>query len=129
MPQRDDVSKLTYAGMALVSMATIVFEIMLTRIFSVTMWNHLAFVAVSVAMFGMTVGAVLVYLFEKWIARQNPKNLLAWSSLLFGLTSILAFHAHLLIHTKAVVSAQTLPVLAMTYAIAAIPFTLSGVCI
>ena len=31
-------------------------EIALTRIFSVTMWYHFAFVAISVALFGMTVG-------------------------------------------------------------------------
>ena len=38
------------------------YEVLLTRIFSVTMWYHFAFVAISVAMFGMTVGALVVYL-------------------------------------------------------------------
>ena len=37
-------------------------EIALTRIFSVTMWYHFAFVAVSVAMFGLTFGGLPVYL-------------------------------------------------------------------
>jgi len=56
MKNRPNPSRLTYLGLALISLATIVLEIVLTRIFSVTMWNHFAFVAVSIAMFGMTVG-------------------------------------------------------------------------
>ena len=38
------------------------YEILLTRIFSVTMLYHFAFVALSVAMFGLTAGALVVYL-------------------------------------------------------------------
>jgi len=41
-----------YVGLCLVTLATIVYEIALTRIFSVTMWYHFAFVAISVAMLG-----------------------------------------------------------------------------
>jgi hypothetical protein len=39
------------------------YEILLTRIFSVTMWYHYAFVAISMALFGMTAGAMLVFYF------------------------------------------------------------------
>jgi hypothetical protein len=38
------------------------YEVLLTRVFSVTMWYHFAFMAISMAMFGMAVGAVVVYL-------------------------------------------------------------------
>jgi len=54
------VKKQTYAGLFMIALATLMYEILLTRIFSVTMWYHFAFVAISVAMFGMTVGAILV---------------------------------------------------------------------
>ena len=50
----------TYAGLFLVTLSTLMYEIVLTRIFSVTMWYHFAFVAISVALFGLTVGALLV---------------------------------------------------------------------
>ena len=53
---------LEYAGLFLISMGTLMLEILLTRIFSVTLFNHLAFVAVSIAMFGMTLGALAVFL-------------------------------------------------------------------
>ena len=52
----------TYLGLFFVALATVMYEIVLTRIFSVTMWYHFAFVAISIAMFGMTVGAIIVYL-------------------------------------------------------------------
>ena len=52
----------TYIGIFFVALATLMYEILLTRIFSVTMLYHFAFVALSLAMFGMTAGALVVYL-------------------------------------------------------------------
>ena len=46
----------------LVALATVMFEVLLTRIFSLTMWYHFAFMAISIAMFGLTLGALLVFL-------------------------------------------------------------------
>ena len=42
----------TYIGLFFVALATLMYEILLTRIFSVTMLYHFAFVALSLAMFG-----------------------------------------------------------------------------
>ena len=55
-------SRSVYLGLFLVTLATMMYEIALTRIFSVTMWYHFAFVAISVALFGTTAGALLVLL-------------------------------------------------------------------
>ena len=84
-----------YVGIFLVAMATLMFEILLTRIFSVTLWAHLAFVAVSVAMFGMTLGAVLVYLFSAWFTPARARLNLALSSALFGVTAVWSLDFHL----------------------------------
>ena len=46
------------------------YEIVLTRIFSVTMWYHFAFVAISVALFGLTVGALIVHLLSAPVPRR-----------------------------------------------------------
>ena len=46
----------------LVSLSVILWEILLTRIYSVTLFYHFAFMAVSLAMFGLTAGAVAVFL-------------------------------------------------------------------
>ena len=54
--------RLTYFGIFSVALSTLVLEILLTRIVSVVAWYHLAFFVISIAMLGMTVGAVWVYL-------------------------------------------------------------------
>src|SRR5438552_8015662 len=81
----------TYAGLFLVALSTLMYEILLTRIFSVTMWYHFAFVAVSIALFGMTLGAVLVYTMPRLFAARRVEAQLAVSSLLFGSTIIVSF--------------------------------------
>jgi MFS family permease len=49
-------------GVFFTAFAILVFQITQTRILSVVAWYYLAFFAISVAMLGMTVGAVWVYL-------------------------------------------------------------------
>ena len=44
------------------------YEVLLTRVFSVTMWYHFAFVAISVALFGTTLGALIVQSFSLGLA-------------------------------------------------------------
>ena len=51
-----------YAGVGFVTAATLMLQIVETRIISVTSWYHLAFFVISIAMFGLTAGAVWVYL-------------------------------------------------------------------
>ena len=51
----------TYAGVFVLTLSSLMFEIVLTRIFSVTMWYHFAFVAISIALFGTTAGALIVH--------------------------------------------------------------------
>ena len=49
------------SGVFLISFSSLLFQILQTRIMSVITWYYLAFFAISVAMLGMTVGAVWVY--------------------------------------------------------------------
>lgn len=51
-------------GVFLISFSSLLFQILQTRIMSVISWYYLAFFAISVAMLGMTVGAVWVYLWS-----------------------------------------------------------------
>jgi spermidine synthase len=51
-----------YAGLSIVTAATLMLQVVQTRILSVVAWYHLAFFAISMAMFGLTAGAVWVYL-------------------------------------------------------------------
>jgi len=118
-----------YTGLFLVTLATLMYEILLTRIFSVTMWYHFAFMAISIAMFGMTVGALLVYLFPKFFSEARVRFHLALSSLSFALTILLSFLAHLRFTPGAAGAAQNFSSLALTYTIVSIPFMFSGIAV
>ena len=50
-----------YAGVFLVTLSGLLFEIGLTRIYSATIWYHFAFVAISVALLGWGLGGLLVH--------------------------------------------------------------------
>src|ERR671917_2285314 len=85
----------TYAGLFMVTLATLMYEIGLTRIFSVTMWYHFAFVAISVALFGMTLGALLVYLLPHRFPEAGVKRQLWLFSLLFAVSLAICFAVQL----------------------------------
>lgn len=47
-----------------VSFGVILFQLTLTRIFSIILWYDYAFMAISVAFFGLGIGAFTVYAFK-----------------------------------------------------------------
>jgi hypothetical protein len=116
-----------YCGLFLITLATLVFEILLTRIFSITLWYHFAFMAISIAMFGITVGALVVHL---WPGRFPPERLrqrLGESALCFGILVVISVLAHLLCPFDRA-DLQWL-VLGINFLIVALPFIFSGVCV
>ena len=127
---RTVLSGRTYAGVFMVTLATLMYEILLTRIFSVTMWYHYAFVAISVALFGMTVGAVLVYLSPRYFAQKRTHYHLALSALLFSISIVPSFLTYASIpfevDSRSLVSIYAI---ALSYVVISIPFTFSGICV
>src|SRR4029077_1723722 len=57
-----------YLCVALTTMATLLLELALTRIFSVVFYYHFAFLAISIALFGLGLGGVFSYLVANWKA-------------------------------------------------------------
>lgn len=117
----------TYTGLFLVTLATLAYQILLTRIFSVTMWYHFAFLAVSVSMFGLTAGAIAVYLLPDWF--RDVHRRLAQGALLFALSIAASFLAHIAVPVSTDGSARAAASLVFTCVVIAVPFTASGVCV
>lgn len=118
----------TYAGLFFVTLSTLMFEILLTRIFSVSMRYHFAFMAISVALFGITFGATLVYLLPRVFRPERAKGQAAWSSLLFGVCMVASLAVHLQIPHKG--DAATFNVfVVLTFLDISIPFVFCGICI
>src|SRR2546422_1768684 len=115
----DEPKRSTYIGLFLTTLSLLQFELFLTRIFSVTMWYHFAFMAISLAMFGLAAGAIFVELMKK----REAHAMLANFGLLFALTSAICFAAQLYIP----VDPETEIVwTALAFILAAIPFVFGG---
>ena len=117
----------TYIGLFLVALATLMYEILLTRIFSVTMLYHFAFVALSVAMFGMTVGALIVYLSPRIFTPDRLHRWLALAALAFPVAMVLSFLTQLSVPFRVHPSIVALYAIAFTYAVISVPFIVSGI--
>ncbi len=53
-----------FASVFLTSLSAIAFEILLTRIFSISQWHHLSFMVISIALFGMATSGVYLSISE-----------------------------------------------------------------
>ena len=73
-----------YLAIGMTTGATLLLELSLTRIFSVVFYYHLAFLAISIALFGMGAGGVFSYVVAGWRAPLFTKlgRLSALNSLL-----------------------------------------------
>jgi predicted membrane-bound spermidine synthase len=109
----------------LVALATLMFEVLLTRVFSLTLWYHFAFMAISLAMFGMTLGALLVFLRPQAWPEATLRRSMGRCALLFGLTMVVV----ILLHSMVFVPSPRIALwpIALTFAGAALPFVFSGI--
>jgi hypothetical protein len=57
---------LLYLAVALTTLGALLLELSLTRIFSVVFYYHMAFLAISIALFGMGAGGVFSYVVTGW---------------------------------------------------------------
>jgi predicted membrane-bound spermidine synthase len=112
---------------ALVSLATLVLELTLTRLFSATMFYHFAFLAISLALFGSGASGVALYVARPRLDEARTAHLLAVFSALFAAATIVALVV-ILSHplSPAAPSLRTLGSLAWIYGAAALPFFFSG---
>jgi len=117
----------TFAGLFLVTLSTLTYQLLLTRTFSVTMYYHFAFVAISVTMFGMAVGAIAVYLGPRLFVADRVSRHLALGAALFAATIVLSYLTHLSIPFLIEPSLVSAYALALTYAALSVPFVMSGV--
>src|SRR6201997_334673 len=78
------------AGVVLVSSSLLIVELALTRIFSVIMYYHFAFLAISIALFGLSASGVFAYVAQRRLGRFATDSLLTAVSLLFAACTIVA---------------------------------------
>jgi hypothetical protein len=116
-----------YAGLGLITAATLMLQIVETRIISVTSWYHLAFFVISIAMFGLTAGAVWVYLRSDDYRPEQFAFHLSVASLAFALGTVFALLVQLTIVTSLPASVMSLVVWTEFAVALALPFFFSGI--
>lgn len=101
------------------TLATLLLELTLTRIYSVIFYYHFAFLAISVALFGLGAGGVFSYVVSGWSGSLYQKlgRLAAWNSL-----SVICSLVFLLTRTGSPGNAELLVI----YFFSALPFLLAG---
>ncbi|MHB9155354.1 MAG: spermine/spermidine synthase domain-containing protein [Endomicrobiales bacterium] len=117
-----------YASAFLMAFSTLVFEIALTRIFSVTMWYHFSFMVISIAMLGFGASGAFLTIFSKILAGEEKKTAMLLSAL-FSVMCLLGLFV--VQHTavdlfKLAERPQYLAPLALLCVVLLLPFFVSG---
>ena len=114
------------AGVALISATLLLTELALTRIFSVVMYYHFAFLAISIALFGLSASGVSVYLARGWLDRRSADGLLSGQSLIYAGATIVALFALVRLRVGLNYSPENLRLMLTIYGLAALPFFTGG---
>ncbi len=116
-----------YAATALIAASTLMLEILLTRITSVVAWYHMSFFVISLAMLGMTAGAVIVFLFPARFTREQAARRMSEGCLGLALAGPLCISVALAL--PVVQLHESLPFLALLLygMLLAVPFLFSGI--
>src|SRR5215471_18579664 len=114
------------AGIFLVSFSVLLTELLLTRIFSVTMFYHLSFMVVSLAMLGFGASGLLVTMRPRWFPEDRFYRQISIGAVLFAVSAVAAgkvsFHYPISLESS---TANWLRI-GITYAACSVPFLFGG---
>jgi hypothetical protein len=80
-----------YAAILLLSLATLLLELSLTRVLSVALWYHFGFLIISTALLGFGSAGVVVAMWRRLREEISLDKALSALATLFGLTTIICF--------------------------------------
>jgi len=114
------------AGLGLTSFAALLLELALTRLFSVVLFYHFAFLAISIALLGLGAGGVFAYLLKKRLARIETRGLAARLCMINSVVVLLVLEIVLHVPVALTVTGKNFLHLTVLYLAAAVPFFLTG---
>jgi hypothetical protein len=113
-------------GICLISCAVLLIELLLTRIFSVTMFYHLSFMVVSLAMLGLGISGLVVNLWPTRFRRDRLPSQLALGAILFAATSVLAIGIAFRVRISLELTTSNWLRVGLVYLLCIIPFLAGG---
>ena len=91
MPMDKERGKLQFlAGLFLICMCVLMLQIIETRLLSVIAYYYLAFLAIGMAMFGMTAGSLFVYYRQRYFSADRLLPNLVWISSSFAIAVVVS---------------------------------------
>jgi len=79
----------------LISLSSLAFEVLLTRIFSISQWNHLSFMVISIALFGFAASGTVLSILDSrkkgWEKRFATGEAASAMLLLYSCSALIAF--------------------------------------
>ncbi|MGH9493047.1 MAG: hypothetical protein ACRD2K_06070 [Terriglobales bacterium] len=114
------------AGISAVSSSTLLLELAATRLFSVILFYHFAFLAISVALLGLGAGGVFAYVRRERLARRGTRALAARLCALNAVVIVAVLEAVLHLPISLDVSRGNFLKLTVLYLVTAVPFFLTG---
>src|SRR5271167_2529562 len=113
-------------GVALMSFSALLLELALTRLFSVVLFYHFAFLAISIALLGLGAGAVFAFLRREWLERWSTSELGATLCAVNALMILAALE--IVLHTSVAMHLDwaNFRRLTVLYLAAAVPFLVTG---
>src|SRR5271157_121959 len=114
------------AGVGLASFASLLLELALTRLFSVVLFYHFAFLAISIALLGLGAGGVFAYLLrhrlERWTIEELGAILCSANALIVVGVLIIVLHSAVTMH----ISWENVRHLTVIYLASSVPFFITG---
>ncbi|MBZ5658185.1 MAG: hypothetical protein LAO56_23225 [Acidobacteriia bacterium] len=113
-------------AIALTSFSALLLELALTRLFSVVLFYHFAFLAISVALLGLGAGGVFAYLRRNWLARFATRRLAATLCTINAAAIFVALEIVLHVPVSLELSSWNFFRLTALYLASAVPFFFTG---
>src|SRR5438094_569298 len=114
------------AGVALSSFSALLLELALTRLFSVVLFYHFAFLAISIALLGLGAGGVFAHLRKDWLSSRELRSIAAACAAVaaIAIPAVLEIVLHTPVSLK--LTGGNFLRLTAIYMASAVPFFLTG---
>ncbi|NUP12241.1 MAG: hypothetical protein HOW73_39850 [Polyangiaceae bacterium] len=115
-----------YGGLGLVSLGSVSLSVVLTRLYSAALGHHLAFLAVSLALFGVGLGGGIVVVAPRLLRTPYLFRRMSLFAALASVTSIITIIKTLVTKVPETLDKNALVSIGVLYALSTLPFTFIG---
>lgn len=112
-------------GVFFISLSVLIYELALIRLSSIVLFSNLAFLGITIALFGIALGGVLVYRFPKYFSKNYFSDKISLWALIYSLAIIIFTISFLHIDF----SNRLLILIPIFFLFASIPFICANICL